>query len=153
MVNNSKNQIVQTEKALWNDTTQEAAYHFLEDARDGSSKSEEPIKYENYDQSDDSETKERDAKAKHDAKYDNIKLQRRINTEEEKVLPRKRENSESPTTHMKILDEEITSPDTGNKTTHLHIQTIRQKKIKNRILSPQPRTPVERADFNLQEPV
>ena len=49
MLNNSRNMEVQTEKALWNDTTRELAYHFIEDARDGSSKSEEQIKYEFYD--------------------------------------------------------------------------------------------------------
>ena len=121
---------VQTEKALWNDTTREQAYHYIEDARDGSSKSEEQIKYEFYDQSDDSETKELQLKAKHDAKYDEIKLKRQINTQEEKIPPRQREMSEEPQSHMKILDEEFATPElkeTVNLTNQVKFKINRKK--------------------------
>ena len=59
---NSKEQYSQTEKSLWNDTTQYEAHNYM---RDGRSRSEEGEK-DYYEDSDDYEIKEKRRKAKED---------------------------------------------------------------------------------------
>ena len=58
MLSNSKNIATMTEKAMWNEAAQYQAYNYTKDARDVSSSSSEEIKYDYYEQSDDSDVKE-----------------------------------------------------------------------------------------------